>query len=698
MALAEFSADLISIIASSSMELSFFVVALCLHLAWNHLHEWSSDSMSRRGKQFPLQNHSAMAYIQQADHRKTAAAADAAQRSPGSRREESPRLKCREEVMAAIRRCTSCKDSDGAKALLDRYLANGGEVNRSMCHVVLACCAASQQLEHMESILETMRAAGSVDVGSYNILIKTHLAKDHYDRAKFLIDEMRKDGLPCNVFTYNEMIAGFARSKYPPRKRYVWRLIEQMRSEGVEPNCFTCSIILKNVHDSSPRIEVARVMELAESLTCEMDEVLMASLVEAHIRLGNVDQVRKFLQELHVGKDLKPSSCTTFGSLIKGYGFVSDAEGVWRCWKAMRSERMQLSGITISCMVEAVASNGDVVGAHMLILELLEDEATKGLIDHWIYGLVLKGYSKMKDMKSVWAVYEEMLQRGIRPTTVTFNLLIDACIRNGHAERVPSLVEEMPRYGCEPNLITYSTRIKGFCHMDDMGAALDLLRELRMHRKIKPDEAIYKTLIDCCAGKDYLEIAQCLLKEMQLESIPISSFILSRMVRMLGQKGDVDGAFKLSADITKKYRFRPTSHVCNALIEACLSNGQPQRATLLCVQMTKNHTELDADLCQRLVTALLDSGAHRQAVRLLSTLLRPPKPAVPEASTVVLDNWRSMFSFKSPADNHDFLAEVFHKLLREGQEGQELAASLAASMQAHLPNLAMPAVAKHLKT
>lgn len=698
--LAEVSAYTVSVFSMFPIELALFLAALCVHMLWNHMQRWSVEAVGK-GKAHasaPLNFISEVSFSKGEHQMRAASCESPQQRSSGTRKEAPHKIKCKDDIMAAIRKCAARKDPDGAKLLLDRYAATGGEVSRSMCHAVLAACAAAQSLDYMETIVDRMRETGIIDIGSCNILIKSHLAQDHYDRAKSLLDEMRKDGPAPNIVTYNEMIAGFARSKYPPRKRYVWRIIEQMRMERVEPNCFTCSIILKNVHDSSPRIEVARVMELTESLTCEMDEVLMSSIVEANVRLGKPELVRKHLQELHVGKGIKPTTCATFGSLIKGYGYVNDTTGVWRCWRDLRSEGVRLSGITISCMVEAVASNGDVDGAHGLIVELLADDATRGLIDPWIYGLVLKGYGKTKNMERLWAVYEEMLAKNIQPTTVTFNLLIDACTRNMQHDRVPRLVEDMPAKGCEPNLITYSTLIKGYCQVGDMQAALALLRELRRHRRLKPDEVIYKTLIECCATRGYIEEAQRLFREMQAEGIAITSYILTRMVRLLGQKGDVDGAFKLSADTSQQYRFCPNSHVCNALIETCLSNGQPKRATTLCIQMAKDHIDMDADLCQRLVTALIDCDAAKQAVGLLSTLMKPPRPAVPTASPVVLDKWRSMFTYNCPVADPDFLAGVFWKLLNDCQEdGLSLAKALVGAMQVHRPDLEIPAVADHLK-
>ena len=51
----------------------------------------------------------------------------------------------------------------------------------------------------------------------------------------------------------------------------------------------------------------------------------------------------------------------------------------------------------------------------------------------------------------------------IRPNNVTFNSLIDCCIRCNALMKAKEVFEEMKKSTIRPDLITYSTMIKGFC-------------------------------------------------------------------------------------------------------------------------------------------------------------------------------------------------------------------------------------------
>ena len=61
----------------------------------------------------------------------------------------------------------------------------------------------------------------------------------------------------------------------------------------------------------------------------------------------------------------------------EAYGFVKDVQGAWGCWREMSTAHLKPTNITLGCMVEAVASNGDVDGAHELVQRLLEEKETK---------------------------------------------------------------------------------------------------------------------------------------------------------------------------------------------------------------------------------------------------------------------------------------------------------------------------------
>lgn len=68
------------------------------------------------------------------------------------------------------------------------------------------------------------------------------------------------------------------------------------------------------------------------------------------------------------------------------------------------------------------------------------------------------------------------------------------------------IFEEMKVDGSpHPDLITYSTMIKGYCKSKDIERALMILDEMEK-QGIRPDEVVYNSLLDGCCKADDTQI------------------------------------------------------------------------------------------------------------------------------------------------------------------------------------------------
>lgn len=528
--------------------------------------------------------------------------------------------------IAMIRGCASKGDLERAMETFRALEESGADLTHSLWNTALDACVECRDLPRAEALMQRMVASGKADVVSYNTVIKAHLRREHYDCARALMDEMRSAGCTPNHVTYNELINTLMRSERESRRNQVWSVVDEMCAGGVEPNRVTCSILLKSLRAKSSQADVSRTLALTDAMSEPMDEVLLSSVVEACVRVGRPQLLAQKLEHFRRKGTVAVSGAHTFGSLIKAYGYVHDIEGSWRCWKEMRSQHIKPTSITVGCMVEAVVSNGDADGGYELIMGLLEDEKCRDQVNAVVFGSVLKGYSRTKKIERVWAVFEEMLSRGIEPSVVTFNAVVDACARNGQMEKVPGLLADMRKRGLEPNLITYSTVIKGYCQCADMAMAFGTLRELRHSAAAgggaeRPDEVVYNTMLDGCMHAGLVTEGEQLLAEMEADGVAPSCYTLTVLVRLLGQARCMDSAFELVERLTVKYRFKPNAHVYAALIQACLASRDVNRAAMACERAARQRLQLEPRICQRLVRSLLSGGQHLRAVTLLRTML-----------------------------------------------------------------------------
>jgi len=262
--------------------------------------------------------------------------------------------------------------------------------------------------------------------------------------------------------------------------------------------------------------------------------------------------------------------------------------------------------------------------------------------------------------------------RKVDVSIVTFNTLVDACARCGRMDQLSGIQEEMEKVGVQPNLITYSAMIKGYCRMRDIQKAFDILNHMRREGGVRPDEITYNSLLDGCAQNNLVEEGMKLLEEMQQEGVKPSNFTLSVLVKMMSRSRNLDGAFSIVEEMASKHGLRPNVHVYTNLIVACLSRKTPERAMRTLERMARERVQPDARAYTALVQGCLQAGQPDKAAGLLRAALRLPDPIA-----VLKDLAPSNISL-DPA----FVNECILGLAQCGR-AQDLAASLISDIQKH---------------
>merc|ERR1719214_117631 len=124
-------------------------------------------------------------------------------------------------------------------------------------------------------------------------------------------------------------------------------------------------------------------------------------------------------------------------------------------------------------------------------------------------------------------------------------------------EYLPKILEDMKTNRVKPNVITYSTMLKGHCQNGDIQTGFLILEQMKKDAHLKPDEIMYNSLLDGCAQNNLVDEGLKLLEEMQAEGVHSSNFTLSILVKLMNRARRLEQAFALVEEITHKYNFRP---------------------------------------------------------------------------------------------------------------------------------------------
>jgi len=518
-----------------------------------------------------------------------------------------------------IRKAGSENNLKSAMSIFESLKATGVEMNAIIYNTVLDACVKCRDLKAATSWMERAKQDGFVDVVSYNIFMKAHLLNHDLDKARSILREMKQAGMQPNKVTFNELIN--AAVAHGSAKDAVWDVVKEMKEMGMAPNQVTCSILLKNLNARSSEVEISNVMDLITSIDEAMDEVLMSSVVEACVRIGQPDLLTGKLQQLQDTNKLVVNSSHTFGSLIKAYGHAHDLDSIWRCWKDMRSRHIKPTSITLGCMIEALVNNGCTEDGFDLVQQLQGDSQCQDVVNAIIYCSILKGFAREKRLPRVLAVYEEMSKKKFELSLVTFNTVIDGCVRVGRMEDAAKILAQMKEFHVDPNIITYSTMLKGHCQAGNIELGFSTLHQMQRETKLKPDEIMYNSLLDGCAQNALYAEGMELYAEMLAAGIPPSNFTLSILVKLCNRSRKVNEGFSIVEDIKQKYGIKPNAHVYTNLIQACVSNRRHVWALPVVETMLKERIALDSRVYGILIRASIFQGQHQQAAGFLRAAL-----------------------------------------------------------------------------
>jgi len=265
----------------------------------------------------------------------------------------------------------------------------------------------------------------------------------------------------------------------------------------------------------------------------------------------------------------------------------------------------------------------------------------------------------------------------------TFNTLMDACARSERMNHANELLKEMDRQNIKPNLVTYSTILKGYCQENKLDKALDLVQSMKNTTDFIPDEIMYNSLLNGCARLGLFKKGMDLLDEMQQVGIKPSNFTLSILVKLASRGRQLEAAFELCQDLPKQYNFRLNVHVYSNLVHACIQHKDTRRALTVFKKMLREKVRPEVRTYTLLIPAMLGNKEFENAAGLLRAALALPH--VPKW----LEEFDSSLMQPQGGLPKDFISETLLEFTRGKAQStvEELALMLLQDMKKLKPHL-----------
>jgi len=359
------------------------------------------------------------------------------------------------------------------------------------------------------------------------------------------------------------------------------------------------------------------------------------ALLQACLATNDIEGAISIFRDLQAG-NMNPNKVTYCGLISalgkqrrKGSRYVELAYELWIELQNSSKGGSQLDSAALRTGMKACVDNRKMDEAEKLLKDALENNIA-GANDVRNYNILLKGYAMNGNVRAhIDSVMERMHAAQIKPSRVTYNILIDSHVRAGQVVEAVSWMTAAKESGIGLDAFSYTSLIKGCVKVGNMQGATAVLEDMRIAR-VKPTCITFSTLIDGHARNGDLLTARKILQTMISAGEKPSAVTYNSLLRGYAQISDT-GALPQALQLLDDMQHQgvaPASDTFNTLMSAAMSAGHGNVAIDLYKRMLNADLRPDGVTFTILLQAHASLGQVSEAVAAFESLSRDPNAAM----------------------------------------------------------------------
>ncbi|KAL6911215.1 hypothetical protein ACP4OV_000020 [Aristida adscensionis] len=209
---------------------------------------------------------------------------------------------------------------------------------------------------------------------------------------------------------------------------------------------------------------------------------------------------------------------------------------------------------------------------------------------------------------------------GIKPSVVSYNVLLKSLVASGDVAAARAVLDEMPdKAGLQPDIVSCNEVLKGYLNTGDNAAFDALLKEITgPKRRLKPNVGTYNLRMAALCAKGRSFEAEELLDAMGAKGVPPNRASFNTVIKGLCNEGEVGAAMALFKKMPEVPRQNGTGVSPNfetyiMLLEALVNKGVFGPALEVCKECLQNKWAPPFHAVKGLVQGLVKSRKAKQA-------------------------------------------------------------------------------------
>merc|ERR1719163_1465053 len=387
------------------------------------------------------------------------------------------------------------------KSLVDEMQRDGVVFSKSLVHAVLTACAVTCDSElASELVARSELPRGDRDLCT--ALIKVYAACEEWDMACCIYEEvMLPASLKLDPILTEVLLKAATKAN---RADLTTALAESLlgdsakqakiiRSYGKDGNLRGAIGIFNQMKQGQAPLNSLMYNSILEaSVQCgdmkaaldffsmakeegHADVVSYNTVMKGHLADGKMNAALQLLKEMSDSN--MPASLVTYHGILNAHVQSGDSRGAWNLVAQMKASGLSPNAVTCSILLKVLTTRSHAADVskvaelmdametgvdEVLFASMAEACIRTGRLDllsertrMWsksgaslglsapTYGSMIKAYGQAHDIDQVWALWEEMGKREVRPTSITLGCMVEALVMNHCCDQAWQLVQKL---------------------------------------------------------------------------------------------------------------------------------------------------------------------------------------------------------------------------------------------------------------
>lgn len=387
-----------------------------------------------------------------------------------------------------------------AISLFRKLQEEGLEPNQATFVSALKACTGVTALDQgrllhaeiMKTTYESDAFVGSTLLDMYSKCGSLEDAREVFDRLTFR-----------NKVTWSAMFTGYVQHG---GGKEALQLFRQMQEEGMEPD----KVCLLNILKACSMLEALEEGRLVHSQVVEQgfltDTFVGNTLIYMYAKCESLVDARMVFDTLP-RKDL-----VSWNAMISAYAQQGSGQDAIGLFHQMQVEAMQPNQVTLVSILKACSSVAALDHGKKVHEYIVENEFQK---DVTICNILIDMYAKCGSLHDALSLFNTMPTK----TLVSWNAMIGGYAQFGSGRISLGLFEEMLQHGIQPDSVTFVSLLSACSHSGLLHEGMALFRSMTEDYDLSPHSRHHVCVVDLLGRSGKLDEAEQFIREVPVDSV-----------------------------------------------------------------------------------------------------------------------------------------------------------------------------------